>query len=572
MPFEIIAKDAAARLGKWDTPRGTLETPNIAIVMNPNISLIKPHEIAKLGFSLLITNSYIIMRSPRREEVLQKGIHKFLGWEGPIYTDSGAFQMYSQGVGTIDPKETFTFQQDIGSNIITPLDVFTLPVDDHASAKRKMLETEKRYKALARKEGTLTVGPIQGGRFPDLRTRASTLTAKHDFDIHAIGGIVPYMERYEYARLADIIATCKAALPHNKPVHAFGAGHPMSFALLAALGCDLFDSAMYALAARRGGYLTVNGTLELGTLKEFPCACSVCATHTPQELYKMNEVDRERTLALHNLHVTAAEMRLVRQAIREQWLWELVAQRVRAHPKLLEGLLYVLKKHKEYFQKLEPVSKKSAFFYTGEESAYRPETVRVQEHVKRVRGSRYVTKAPFGRVPIELLGIYPIGQSITLEQAKGQADPVKAARAVIDYCYAKGANRVFRRVRVDVSGKTGRIRRVYDGDVMVGTIRAGDGLFVPTFEGAKALHKRVRAPEKRVYVNKDAVPFALQGRSVFCKFVTRCENVRAGEEVFVVDKKDRLLSCGTALLSAEEISDSDRGVAVSIRHTSETEE
>src|SRR3989338_7511536 len=171
--FEILAKDAAARLGKWDTPRGALETPNIAVVVNPNISLVKPAELRALGFSLLITNSYILMRSARKDEVLQKGIHKFLGWDGPIYTDSGAFQMYSQNSWNIDPKETVKFQQDIGSNIITPLDVFTLPTDDRATVLKKLKETDKRYHAFERKAGTLTVGPVQGGRFLDLRAKAA---------------------------------------------------------------------------------------------------------------------------------------------------------------------------------------------------------------------------------------------------------------------------------------------------------------------------------------------------------------------------------------------------------------
>lgn len=566
--FEITAKDAAARLGKWTTPRGTLETPNIAVVVNPNIRLIEPKEIAKLGFGLLITNSYILMRSPRRQEVVEKGIHKFLGWDGPVYTDSGAFQMYSQNVTTINPQETVQFQQDIGSDIVTPLDIFSLPTDDRRTVIKKLKETDKRYSELARKDGTYTVGPVQGGVFPDLRKKAAGMVVKHKFDVHAIGGIVPLMETYDYKTLCDVIVACKENLPTNVPVHAFGAGHPMVFSLLAAMGCDLFDSAMYALAARRGGYLTVNGTLEIGTLKEFPCACPVCTSHTPAEVHAMEEHSRERTLALHNLHVTAAELRTVRQAIREQWLWELVAQRVRAHPRLLEALLDVLRVHQKYFQEFDPATKKTAFFYTGEESACRPEVLRAREWAKRVKGSKSVRREPFGRVPVELLGIYPIGQSVTLGDVRSpKSDPERTARASIDYLYGKGTSKAFKHLRADVSRKTERLRRVYDGTVCVGTIRASDGFFVPTFEGAAALHGKIRRPGKRVVVHKDAVPFVLKGKSVFAKFVESCGDIRSGEEIFVVDKRDRLLACGTALLCRREMLELDRGVAVSVRHT-----
>lgn len=564
MTFEILAKDAAGRLGKWTTPRGTIETPTIAIVVNPNVALVQPKEIKKLGFPLIMTNSYILMRSPRRQDVLEKGVHEFLGWDGTVYTDSGAYQLYSQSA-RVDPKETLEFQKAIRSDVVTPLDVFTLPTDDRKTVVRKMQETDKRYRKLPRTKNTFIVGPVQGGRFMDLRKKASLMTRRYDFDLYAIGGIVPLMESYDYKTLCDIIVTCKSALPLNKPVHAFGAGHPITFALLVALGCDVFDSAMYAIAARRGGYLTVNGTLEIGTLKEFPCACPVCTTHTPADVHKMEAYERERTLALHNLHVTATELRLVRQALREQWLWELVAQRTRAHPRLYEAFVHALQKHKKYFQEFEPVTKKSALFYTGEESAYRPEVVRAREWAKRVRTTRHVKKEPFGRVPAELLGVYPLGQSVVPDNPQTDTRPESVVRATIDYLYGRGACKAFKKMRVEVSRRTERVRRVYDRGVLVGTMRAQDGFFVPTFAGALALHKRARS--NHVVVIGDAVPFVVQGKSVFAKFVCACQGVKAGEEVFIVDKKNRLIATGTALLSEKEILAADHGVAVAVRHT-----
>src|SRR5690606_38294200 len=109
----------------------------------------------------------------------------------------------------------------------------------------------------------------------------------------------------------------------------FGAGHPMMFALAAALGCDLFDSAAYALSARQGRYLTASGTLHLEDLKYLPCCCEVCRDRSAEDLAK----DPERTglHARHNLSVSLAEIRRVRQSIWEGSLWELVERRARSH-------------------------------------------------------------------------------------------------------------------------------------------------------------------------------------------------------------------------------------------------
>jgi 7-cyano-7-deazaguanine tRNA-ribosyltransferase len=195
------------------------------------------------------------------------------------------------------------------------------------------------------------------------------------------------------------------------------------FAMAAALGCDLFDSAAYALYARDDRYLTVQGTELLSELTYFPCHCPVCTDHTPAELDAMDADQREELLARHNLHVTYGEIRTVKQAIRSGNLMELVDSRARGHPAMLDGYRALLD-HAEQLERTDPVSK-DAFFYTSSESALRPEVRRHQDRLERlpVEGDEVLLTEgsssarydetwgvlpPFGPYPRELADTYPL--------------------------------------------------------------------------------------------------------------------------------------------------------------------
>ena len=155
------------------------------------------------------------------------------------------------------------------------------------------------------------------------------------FTFCPVGAVVPLMESYRYRDLVSVVMAAKRTLSPSACVHLFGAGHPAMFALATAMGCDLFDSAAYALYAKDGRYLTAHGSYRIGELADLPCACAVCRSHTAEELRTAK--DRERLLALHNLHVTLAEIARIRQAIADGTLWELVDERCRGHPQLLAG-------------------------------------------------------------------------------------------------------------------------------------------------------------------------------------------------------------------------------------------
>ena len=113
-----------------------------------------------------------------------------------------------------------------------------------------------------------------------------------DIDVHPIGGVVPLMEQYRYAELVDVIMSSKKGLNPNRPVHLFGAGHPMLLAFAALMGCDFFDSASYAKFARDDRMMFVDGTFRLAEMESLDCNCPACRGHTLEELKKMDQGDQ----------------------------------------------------------------------------------------------------------------------------------------------------------------------------------------------------------------------------------------------------------------------------------------
>jgi len=427
--FEIIQMDAAGRIGRLTTPHGVVETPTIMPVINPNIQVIKPGEMRGFGAQVLITNSYIIYRrNELRERALKDGLHALLGFDGPIMTDSGSFQLSVYGDVEVTNEQIVRFQQQIGSDIGVPLDIPTPPNVSRQQAESELTTTIQRLSE-AREittGGMLLAGPVQGSTYPDLREKCASTLSEIGFDVYPLGAVVPLMESYRYADLVDVIVSSKKGLDPTAPVHLFGAGHPMMFALAVALGCDLFDSAAYALYAKEGRYITSNGTYHLEDLHYLPCSCPVCMGHTAGEL--RNADNCAELLARHNLYVTFEEMRLVKQSIREGNLLELVEQRCRAHPRLLEGLKQAYK-YSDWLEKYDPISK-STFFYCGPESANRPEVLRFMNRLDRftITGSTIIRasttkedseydnvlvfKPPFGAFPVELGEVYPFNAEV----------------------------------------------------------------------------------------------------------------------------------------------------------------
>jgi 7-cyano-7-deazaguanine tRNA-ribosyltransferase len=428
--FEIRDQDALGRIGELSVPRAgvTVETPALLPVVNPHMQTVEPARLqSEFGAEILITNSYVFYGSDDyRDAALDRGLHDVLGFDGAIMTDSGSFQLAEYGEIDVTTPEILRFQRDVGSDIGTPVDIPTPPDVEREQAKDELATTQQRLEVA---EGVdvgemLVNAPVQGSTSSDLREDAARHAYGTDLDVFPVGAVVPLMNDYRYAEMVDVVAAAKRGFGADAPVHLFGAGHPMMFALAVAMGCDLFDSAAYALYARDDRYLTVRGTEQLDDLDYFPCSCPVCADFTPAELRSLGDREREELLAEHNLHVTFREMRTVKQALRAGNLLELVETRARAHPAMLDGYR-ALVEHAEQLEREDPVSK-GAFFYLSGESARRPEVVRHHDRLARLHlgsGDRVLLTEggqsdrfdeswrvvpPFGPFPRDLSETYPL--------------------------------------------------------------------------------------------------------------------------------------------------------------------
>ena len=428
--FEVRDHDAAGRIGRLAVPRAgvTVETPALLPVVNPNVLTVEPSRLrGEFGAEMLITNSYIIRSTDRiRDRVLDEGVHEFLGFDGAIMTDSGSFQLAEYGEIDVTTAEILDFQRRIGSDVATPVDVPTPPDADRDRAERELATTERALAdAAAADTGEMLVNaPVQGSTFPDLREAAGRHAAGTDLDVFPVGAMVPLLNGYRYDDVVEAVTAAKRGLAPDCPVHLFGAGHPMTLALAVALGCDLFDSAAYALMARDGRYLTVAGTEHLAEMAYFPCSCPVCAEHTPDDLRTGDDDAAERLLAEHNLHVTFEEIRRIKAAIRAGNLFELVDRRARGHPAMLDGYRALLDAA-DRLEASDPASK-DAFFYTSHESARRPEVRRHHDRLVRLSvpdslllseskppstheyDAVWRVKPPFGPFPRALSETYPL--------------------------------------------------------------------------------------------------------------------------------------------------------------------
>ncbi len=383
--FEIKAKDGLARLGRFTTKHGTVSTPLLMPVIHPGKTMIPPQDIVDVfGFQMVITNSYIINSHERfREKAISEGVHGLLNFDHPIMTDSGTFQMYFHDLPEeeIDPLAIIEFQKRIKTDIGTILDAFSKPdVGREQVEKDVKLSLERARMSVGLKDEMMLAGTVQGGIYEDLREQSAKEMGMMDFDVYPIGGVVPLMEMYRYADIVRITLAVKKHLPPDRPVHLFGCGHPMLFAQAALLGCDFFDSASYAKFADTGRMLLTTGTVHLKDLSELPCECPVCSNTTASELQSLPEKEKSLALMRHNLYVSAAEMRRVRQAITEGKLFELAAQHARNHPALLEAL-HVMVENMDQLVESDPFGKSSSIFYTGFETSVRPEISRFHQRV-----------------------------------------------------------------------------------------------------------------------------------------------------------------------------------------------
>jgi 7-cyano-7-deazaguanine tRNA-ribosyltransferase len=673
--FEIKAKDGLARVGLFTTKHGTVITPLLMPVVHPGKSAISPKQLKEqFGFQMVITNSYIInSHESFRRKALDKGVHALLDFEGPIMTDSGTFQMYFHNLpeDEIDPLEIIKFQKSIGSDIGTILDVFSDPKVGRKRVEQDThLSIERARDSVSEKGEMLLAGTIQGGTYPDLREESAKIMGGMNFDVHPIGGVVPLMERYRFSDIVEATIAVKRHLPAGRPVHLFGCGHPMFFAQAVLLGCDFFDSASYAKFAEAGRMLLPTGTVHLKNLRELPCNCPVCSTSTAEDLQSLSDDEKTIELMKHNLYVSTAEMRRVRQAIIDGKLYELAAIRARSHPTLIEAFRAMIG-HMDDITDVSPASNTSSILFTGWETLHHPAIIGFQKRINQQYPYRntknlilvphlgdrpyshtamqissfakarnpsdvllfFVT--PMGPIPMEYEHIHPAQQcvfpnsldSISLEIALNRLQTFlqniffkklywlsreTPTELFQEYAMSIGADRytsieslvnsisgyqendqewwerkfnallsyqwdIYREDLVEreqlsatYSKTTGKIRFIKSNDKILFTLIPTTGLLAPTMDGAKVLLEYGIPEQYKVIMENEAAEYIAKGKSTLAKFVHSVNpTLKAGEEVLIFNEENQLVGVGRSVLTAREMKELDRGVAVSTRHSLE---
>ena len=615
--MDLVHREGLARVAKFSTPHGIISTPTIMPVINPNIRTISIEDMKKMGMEAIITNSYIIRRNDNlRTHALEKGLHDLMGFDGPIMTDSGTFQSYVYGDIEYGNTEIVDFQEKIGSDISTILDIFSVPEDTHENAEKAVNETYRRMNEISGERKTIIAGPIQGSIYNDLREKSAKLMSGTNAGYLPVGGVVPLLEQYRYGKLCEIIINSKLNASFDKPIHLFGGGHPMFMGMAVLLGVDIFDSASYVKYARDGRLLFQEGTRDLKEIMEFPMWSPIYGKYTAKELRDSSPEERTKVLAHHNLFTIFMELREIRERIYEQTLWQYVEEKSRAHPALFAAFKSILK----YKEKLEPffeLYRKPPLYYFDESSQFNPYFVRLQKFISGNPGfcgqkshvpegawqpsrlsEKFITEqyekssSPYFLrwmgidVPVELEEAYPVEQVIDTEHyMEFESDEVpeitlseserirnfdlEKLRTLCDFQFGYGTGKeVFPdESEVTKSRATGRIRTVSLNGKFLATMRAHDGFLGLNIEGGNRLLKATRYPANRVVVNEDSADFNARGYNVFRKFVIDYDpNIIPLNDVLVVDSEDNLLAVGKAMLSGIEMATYRGGMVVSVNH------
>lgn len=352
MGFELLAQDGAARRGRLQFPRGLVETPAFMPVGTyGTVKALTPEEVAASGAGILLGNTFHLWLRPGTEIIAAHGdLHDFMQWRGPILTDSGGFQVYSlgklrriteQGVtfrSPVDgsrvfmgPEESMTVQRALGSDIVMIFDECTPYPADHDTARQSMelsLRWAQRSRDAHGDSDAALFGIVQGGIYPDLRSRSLAGLQQIGFDGYAIGGLAVGEPEHERDMILDHL---QAALPADHPRYLMGVGRPQDIVEAVRRGVDMFDCVMPTRNARNGYLFTRNGMLRIRNARfaddtrpiEEGCGCYTCQHYSRaylKHLDKCNEMLGPRLATIHNLHHYQQLMRGLREAIHEQRL------------------------------------------------------------------------------------------------------------------------------------------------------------------------------------------------------------------------------------------------------------
>jgi len=375
--FEVKYRDGAGRIGIIRYKNKKLEIPLLLPVINPYKNILPIEIIKKYRINAIITNAYILYRKK-----FDGDIHKFLNFDGIIETDSGSYQMlhYKKDL-EIKNREIIEYQIKINSDILNVLDIPT-DIDKSKEEAEKELDItiERIGEGIKLKENRLINGAIQGGIYIDLRRKAAEYVKNLDVDIFSIGTIVPYMIKYNFYKLLELAIEPKILLPFNKPVHLFGMGHTLIIPLSIYLGFDIFDSASYILFAKDKRILTPYGTFRYDDIKDFYIETKNNIYHI-EEIRDYNNEELIKILAEHNLYSLIKEIEISKDAIKNEYLTDLILIKSHTHYSLYKATRLILEKYYNYLKSLEPIRKRSGIFYGGELNEIRVDVKRTLERI-----------------------------------------------------------------------------------------------------------------------------------------------------------------------------------------------
>jgi queuine tRNA-ribosyltransferase len=347
--FELLKTDGAARLGRMRTAHGVVDTPAfMPVATQGSVKSLTPSDLVAAGAQIVLANTYHLLLRPGHELVRELGgLHRFMGWDGPILTDSGGFQVWSlsklrrigeDGVEfrshidgslrTLSPESVVAIQHALGVDVLHPLDECLAHPATLTETERSLALTLRwlhRAAAAHRAAGApgALFGIVQGGTSEALRRRAVEETCALDLPGYAIGGLAVGEPKPVLYDIAGLVA---GRLPADRPRYLMGVGKPTDLVEAVARGVDLFDCVMPTRNARNGQAFTPDGPLTIGNARfardgeplDAACPCEACRHFSRaylRHLFGARELLGYRLLTLHNLTFYLELMRQMREAV-----------------------------------------------------------------------------------------------------------------------------------------------------------------------------------------------------------------------------------------------------------------
>ncbi len=341
--FHLTAQDGRGRAGSIHTPHGELLTPVFAPVgTQATVKALTPLQIEAAGATLVLANTYHLFLRPGVERVASLGgLHAFMGWQKPILTDSGGFQVFSladqreidaDGVtfkshldGTtlrFTPESVIAVQEQLGADIIMAFDECPAPYDrsENEAALVRTHAWAERCLAAKKRDDQALFGILQGGVFSDLREQSAQFIASLDFLGIAIGGLSVGETKAEMKAMLEVVDD---VLPADRPRYLMGVGSPEDLVEAVQRGVDLFDCVLPTRMARNHSALTRRGRMNMRKAQyaddERPldpeCSCDTCTTFTRayiRHLCNTGEMLAATLLSIHNISMLtslAADLR-----------------------------------------------------------------------------------------------------------------------------------------------------------------------------------------------------------------------------------------------------------------------